>query len=181
MHSSSADCVLGEARLISSPSTRLAKIGPGLNSNSRSSWLKALTPVMSLGSRSGVNWTRRTEQSIDRASALASSVLPTPGTSSISTCPSASSTVRASLTACGLPAMTLSTAALIRLATPTRSLSCGSACPVSTATCPPRVGCGAIAGPAARHVHALRQYDAAGLLRSRGDTDAVTKSHLIMP
>ena len=34
---------------------------------------------MSLGSRSGVNWTRRTEQSIDRASALASIVLPTPG------------------------------------------------------------------------------------------------------
>src|SRR6266545_4706340 len=32
---------------------------------------------------------RRTEQSIDRASALASLVLPTPGTSSISRCPSA--------------------------------------------------------------------------------------------
>ena len=54
----------------------LAKIGPGLNSNSRSSWLNALTPVMSLGSRSGVNWTRRTEQSMDLAKALASCVLP---------------------------------------------------------------------------------------------------------
>jgi hypothetical protein len=34
MHSSSADCVLGLARLISSTSTRLAKTGPGRNSNS---------------------------------------------------------------------------------------------------------------------------------------------------
>jgi hypothetical protein len=39
MASSSADCVFGLARLISSPSTRLAKIAPGLNSNSRLSWL----------------------------------------------------------------------------------------------------------------------------------------------
>jgi len=31
MHSSSADCVLGEALLISSPTTMFAKIGPGLN------------------------------------------------------------------------------------------------------------------------------------------------------
>jgi hypothetical protein len=42
------------------------------------------TPVTSEGSRSGVNWIRFTEQSIERASALASIVLPTPGTSSIS-------------------------------------------------------------------------------------------------
>ena len=84
MLSSSADCVFGEARLISSPTTMLANTGPGLNSNSRRSWLNALTPVTSLGSRSGVNWIRRTEQSIDRASALASMVLPTPGTSSMS-------------------------------------------------------------------------------------------------
>ena len=62
----------------------LAKIAPGLNSNSRRSWLKIETPVMSLGSRSGVNCTRRTELSTERASALASIVLPTPGTSSIS-------------------------------------------------------------------------------------------------
>ena len=98
MHSSSADWVFGEARLISSPSTMLANTGPGLNSNSRRSWLKTLTPVMSEGSRSGVNWMRRTVQSIDRASALASIVLPTPGTSSMSRWPSASSTVSASRT-----------------------------------------------------------------------------------
>ena len=84
MLSSSADWVLGDARLISSPTTMLANTGPGLNSNSRVSWLNTDTPVMSLGSRSGVNWIRRTEQSIALASALASMVLPTPGTSSIS-------------------------------------------------------------------------------------------------
>ena len=93
MHSSSADWVLGEARLISSPTTMLAKTPPGRNSNSRVSWLKTDTPVTSEGSRSGVNWMRRTVQSMERASALASIVLPTPGTSSISRWPSASSTV----------------------------------------------------------------------------------------
>ncbi len=33
MHSSRLDCVLGEARLISSASTTLANTGPGWNSN----------------------------------------------------------------------------------------------------------------------------------------------------
>ena len=84
MHSSIADWVLGLARLISSPTTMLAKIPPGRNSNCRVSWLNTETPVTSEGSRSGVNWIRRTVQSIERASALLSIVLPTPGTSSIS-------------------------------------------------------------------------------------------------
>ena len=108
MHSSSADCVLGEARLISSPTTMLAKIPPGRNSNSRVSWLKTETPVTSEGSRSGVNWMRRTVQSMLRASALLSMVLPTPGTSSMSRCPSASSTTTAAVTTSGLPSMTRS-------------------------------------------------------------------------
>ena len=64
-----------------------------------------------------MNWMRRTEQSIDRASALASIVLPTPGTSSISRWPSASSTVRASSTTSGLPSITCSIARRIRPAT----------------------------------------------------------------
>ena len=68
---------------------------------------------MSLGSRSGVNWIRRTEQSMDRASALASMVLPTPGTSSTSRWPSASSTVTASRTTLGLPSITVSIAVAI--------------------------------------------------------------------
>ena len=104
--SSSADWVLGEARLISSPTTTLAKIAPGRNSKSRTSWLNTQTPVMSLGSRSGVNCTRRTEQSIERAKVLASSVLPTPGTSSTRRWPSASSTVIAVRTTDCFPSMT---------------------------------------------------------------------------
>src|SRR5437868_11040183 len=98
MDSRRADWVFGDARLISSPTTMLANTAPGLNSKSRVSWLYTLTPVTSLGSRSGVNWMRRTEQSIERANALASLVLPTPGTSSMSRCPSASITARASRT-----------------------------------------------------------------------------------
>ena len=66
MHSSSADWVLGEARLISSPTTMLAKTPPGRNSNSRVSWLKTETPVTSEGSRSGVNW-MRAHRAVDAA------------------------------------------------------------------------------------------------------------------
>ena len=44
MLSSSADCVFGLARLISSPSTMFAKIEPGRNSKSPRSWLKTFTP-----------------------------------------------------------------------------------------------------------------------------------------
>ncbi len=120
--SSSADCVFGEARLISSPITIWAKIAPGLNSKSRRCWSKIDTPVMSEGSRSGVNWMRRTEQSMDLASALASIVLPTPGTSSMSRCPSASSTVSESRTTSGLPSITLSTDLRTRSAVVVRSV-----------------------------------------------------------
>ena len=66
------------------------------------------------GSRSGVNCTRRTVPSIDRASALASMVLPTPGTSSTSRCPSASRTVTASRTASPLPSRTVDGGADLR-------------------------------------------------------------------
>ena len=88
MHSSRAACVFGEARLISSTSRRLANTGPGLNSNSFERWSKTFTPVTSEGSRSGVNCMREKETSSDRASALASIVLPTPGKSSRIRCPS---------------------------------------------------------------------------------------------
>src|SRR5262252_8807897 len=43
---------------------------------------------MSVGSRSGVNWIREKLQSIERASAFTSIVLPTPGKSSMIRCPS---------------------------------------------------------------------------------------------
>ena len=116
MHSSSADCVLGEARLISSPTTMFANTGPGRNSNSLVCRLKIETPVTSLGSRSGVNWMRLTVQSMDRASALASEVLPTPGTSSTRRWPSASRVTRAMRTTSGLPTSTRSTLAAMRWA-----------------------------------------------------------------
>src|SRR5215213_8493954 len=89
MHSSRAAWVFGEARLISSTSSRFAKTGPGRNSNSFERWSKTLTPVTSDGSRSGVNWSRENEQSIERASAFARTVFPTPGKSSMMRWPSA--------------------------------------------------------------------------------------------
>ena len=116
MHSSSALCVLGVARLISSARTTWAKIGPGRNSNSWVFWLKIERPVTSEGSRSGVNWMRRKVQPMLRLSALASIVLPTPGTSSIRTWPSHSSATSAMRTSTCLPTMTRSTLATTRSA-----------------------------------------------------------------
>src|SRR3954467_10214778 len=71
MHSSRPDCVLGEARLISSTITTLAKIGPGRNSKRSSRWLKTLVPTTSAGSRSAVHWMRANCRSMERASARA--------------------------------------------------------------------------------------------------------------
>ena len=61
--------------------------GPGRNSNSFVRWLKTLTPVTSVGSRSGVNWRRENERWSERASDFASTVFPTPGKSSMIRCP----------------------------------------------------------------------------------------------
>src|ERR687895_858687 len=88
MHSSSADCVFGDARLISSTRRRFANTGPGRNSNSFERWLKTFTPVTSEGSRSGVNCRRENAQSSERESAFASIVFPTPGKSSMIRWPS---------------------------------------------------------------------------------------------
>ena len=89
MHSSRPDCVLGDARLISSTITTLAKIGPGRNSKRSSRWLKTLTPTTSAGSRSAVHCTRANCRSKARATERASVVLPTPGRSSMRMWPSA--------------------------------------------------------------------------------------------
>src|SRR5579864_1045457 len=135
MHSSSADCVFGEARLISSTSRRFAKTGPGLNSNSFERWLKTLTPVTSEGSRSGVNCSREKEQSSERARAFASIVFPTPGKSSMIRCPSASRqrTHRRSTSAwaCTTRARFALTVAIAAAASPTanRSLRVASSIP----------------------------------------------------
>ncbi len=79
MHSRRLAWVFGEDRLISSARTTLAKIGPGRNSKPEVFWSKTLTPVTSLGRRSGVNWMRENWPPTERARALARSVLPTPG------------------------------------------------------------------------------------------------------
>jgi len=59
---------------------------------------------------------RWNELSSDFANAFASVVLPMPGTSSSSTCPSHSSATSSSSTVSSLPTMTRATLALIRLA-----------------------------------------------------------------
>ena len=109
MHSSSADCVLGVARLISSARTTWAMIGPGRNSNSWVWRLKIDRPVTSDGNRSGVNWMRRKLQPRLRATALASIVLPVPGTSSISRWPRHRRATSVRRTSWRLPMMTRST------------------------------------------------------------------------
>ena len=95
MPSSRADCAFGRARLTSSTTRMLAKIGPGLNSNSLVFGFQTESPVMSVGWRSGVHWMRETvAPSIEPASARASTVFAVPGTSSSSTCPLQASAAR---------------------------------------------------------------------------------------
>ena len=114
MASSRADWVLGVARFISSASTIWEIMGPGLNSNSEVFWLKIETPVTSLGSRSGVNWMRRKLLPEDRARLRASMVLPTPGTSSMSTWPWQIRAMTPSSMAWSLPTITCFTFCTIR-------------------------------------------------------------------
>ena len=70
--SSSAACVRGGVRLISSASTMFAKIGPRTKRKLRApvavSSSRISVPVMSLGTRSGVNWMRRKSRCIASAS-----------------------------------------------------------------------------------------------------------------
>ena len=89
MTSSSAAWVFAGPRLISSASSRLVNTGPRRiriwpDCASYSTW-----PTTSAGIRSGVNWIRALAPEIARASARTSSVLPSPGTPSISTWPPA--------------------------------------------------------------------------------------------
>ncbi|CPQ35512.1 Uncharacterised protein [Bordetella pertussis] len=91
--SSRADCTLAGARLISSASTRLPNSGPCWNSmrwRPSASCCSTSAPVMSEGSRSGVNWMRRMVASRCAASALTVRVLARPGRLSSNTWPSAS-------------------------------------------------------------------------------------------
>ena len=56
--SSSADCVFGVVRLISSASRKFVKIGPGLNRTARNERCRSVTPSTSEGSMSLVNCRR---------------------------------------------------------------------------------------------------------------------------
>src|ERR1019366_3409254 len=87
MASSSADCTLAGARLISSASTMLAKIGPLFTENVPVDWSKTCVPTTSAGSRSGVNWIRLNVVWIVSASVRTVSVFARPGTPSSRTCP----------------------------------------------------------------------------------------------
>src|SRR6266567_778070 len=71
-------------------------------------------PVTSLGKRSGVNWIRLNEHPMERAIALVRTVLPTPGTSSINTCPWQMTAMRLKATDSPLPTITFSTFATTR-------------------------------------------------------------------
>ena len=124
MHSSSADWVLGEARLISSPTTMLAKIGAGLELE--------LAPLLVVDADAGDVAGQQVRGELDAphravdgpGQRLGQQVLPTPGTSSMSRWPSASSTVSASRTASGLPTTTVLIASLIRWATGSADPGC---------------------------------------------------------
>ncbi len=124
MTSSSADCVFGLARLISSASTMVANTGPRWNSNSPERWSYTVMPVMSPGSRSGVNCTRVVVPRMLCASARAIEVFPVPGTSSSRRWPSLSRAVRLSRITYDLPSTTCSTFATMRSAMSANQEAC---------------------------------------------------------
>src|SRR5262245_11007379 len=79
---SSAACVFGGARLISSPSRSSVKIGPLVSVKALVWKLNRLVPSTSPGMRSGVNWMRPNLIDMLAANDWASSVLAVPGTPS---------------------------------------------------------------------------------------------------
>ena len=106
MASSSADWVRGGVRLSSSRRTTWANTGPGRNSHVPVSGENTVTPVMSEGSRSGWPCTRDSWTPSAVASARASTVLPTPGTSSMSRWLPDRAATTARVTARGVPSRT---------------------------------------------------------------------------
>src|SRR6478752_3980217 len=114
MASSSALWVRGLARLTSSASSSWVKIGPWRKLKRWLARSKIETPMMSAGSRSLVNCTRCQASPSTCASACASVVLPTPGTSSISRWPRASRQARHRRICAGLPRITVSSVSSAR-------------------------------------------------------------------
>src|SRR5579864_3386000 len=115
--SSSADCVFGGVRLISSASTMLLKMGPGENTIWRrpvdgSSWMMSV-PVMSDGIRSGVNWMRVNFRSSTWASVAMSSVFARPGTPTIKLLPPTNSVCNTSSMTSDWPMIRLPSSVMI--------------------------------------------------------------------
>ena len=116
--SSSADCVFGGVRLISSARTMLAKIGPGAKTIERrpvagSSWMMSV-PVMSDGIRSGVNWTRLNLRSSTRAMVWMSSVFARPGTPTMRLLPPTNSVSSTWFTTSSCPMISFFSSPMIR-------------------------------------------------------------------
>src|SRR6266851_4445888 len=103
---SSAACVLGGVRLISSASSSSVKTGPLLRTNWLVWKLNRLVPMTSPGIRSGVNWMRLKERRSAAAKLRAMSVFAVPGTPSRSTCPSDSSAASSRSTTASCPTTT---------------------------------------------------------------------------
>ena len=107
--SSSAACVLGGVRLISSARITFANTGPGMNRISRRPVARSSSmtsvPMMSDGIRSGVNWMRLNLRWTACASVLISSVFARPGTPRSRQWPPAKNTVRISWTTVCWPMM----------------------------------------------------------------------------
>ena len=81
-----------------------------------------------------MHWMRENSKPIDRASARASAVLPTPGTSSISTWPSLISAISTRSTSPGGVRTAASMAARIRAIAATAAAACCSVSVISTAS-----------------------------------------------
>src|SRR3989449_7139932 len=107
--SSSAACVFGGVRLISSARMICAKIGPFTNRSRRvpCSSSRISVPVMSDGIRSGVNWIRLKSRSRMSASVLMRSVFARPGTPVMRTWPPVKSAMSTCSTTSSCPTMTL--------------------------------------------------------------------------
>ena len=106
--SSSAACVFGGVRLISSASSTFVNTGPRRKIELAAAQRRSL-PVTSDGSMSGVNWMRRKSSPSARDRADASSVFATPGTPSSSTCPPSETAASAVAVICSWPTTTFST------------------------------------------------------------------------
>ncbi len=106
MASSRAACTLEGARLISSASSRFAKMGPRLGVKVSCLGSKMRVPTTSLGSRSGVNWMRRKLVWLAEASVLMVRVFARPGRPSSSTWPRQSRATSRRFSSWGWPTIT---------------------------------------------------------------------------